>query len=201
MNKAEERTFLELLSEMPDHRKGNAIQHNLGDILTIGILSLMCHGDTFTGMQLFGETHEEELRAYLELPHGIPSHDVFGDVFSRLDVKALEKYYAMWLGNFKERIVGTDSPVIPIDGKTIRGSRTALQKAKHIVTAYSSDLQLVLGQQAIDEKSNEITAIPTLLDCLNIKGCTVTGDALCTQTAIAKKIKEKEAEYRVYSGP
>jgi len=192
MNTRETKTFLELLSEMPEHRKGNAIRHKLGDILTIGILCILCNGETFTGMELFGETHEEELRKYLELPYGIPSHDVFGSVFSRLDTSALEKCFQCWLGAFREEVV---NPTISIDGKTSRGSKTALQRAKHIVTAYSSDLQLVLGQETVEEKSNEITAIPLLLEALNLSGCTVTIDAMGTQTEIAQKIIEKGGDY------
>ncbi len=93
MNKSEEKTLLELLGELPDHRMGNAIRHQLKDIMAIRILAILCNANTFVGMQLFGETHEKELREVLELPHGIPSHDVFGDVFSRLDTAALEQYF------------------------------------------------------------------------------------------------------------
>lgn len=97
MNKSEQKTLLELLSELPDHRKGNAVRHRLTDILAIGLLAILCNADTFVGMQLFGQTHEKELREILALPHGIPSHDVFGDVFSRLDTAALEHCFQEWI--------------------------------------------------------------------------------------------------------
>lgn len=129
---------------------------------------------------------------YLELPYGIPSHDVFGDVFSRLDVKALEQCFQWWLQDFREEVA---EPIVAIDGKTIRRSKSVMQRAKHVVTAYSSDLQLVLGQQATEEKNNEITAIPLLLEALSLKGCTVTIDAIGTQAEIAQKIVEKGADY------
>jgi len=83
MNTAEKKTLLELLVEVPEHQKGNAIKHSLTDVLTIGILAILCNADTLVGMQLFGETHCDELKTVLELPHGIPSHDVFGDIQPR----------------------------------------------------------------------------------------------------------------------
>ena len=106
MNVAERKTLLELLAEMPDYRKGNAIKHNLSDILAIGILAIMCDADTFTGMQLFGETHKEALSKILELPHGIPSHDVFGDVFSRVDPKSVGRCFELWSEDMKARLTG-----------------------------------------------------------------------------------------------
>lgn len=192
MNKSETQTLLELLSELPDHRVGNAIKHNLTDILAIGILAILCNANTFVGMQLFGETHEQELRELLDLPHGIPSHDVFGDVFSRLDTAALESCFEDWIAGMKGAL---ERKHIAIDGKTIRRSQNEKHKASHIITAYSSDMQLVLGQLCTDEKSNEITAIPHLLDMLTLRGSTVTIDAMGTQTSIAQKIVDREGDY------
>ena len=190
MNKSEQKTLLELLEELPDHRAGNAIRHQLKDIIAIGILAILCNANTFVGMQLFGETHEKELREVLELPHGIPSHDVFGDVFSRLDTSALEQCFEEWIagmrGAFKH---------IAVDGKTIRRSQSGDHKASHIITAYSSDAQLILGQLCTDEKSNEITAIPRLLQMLTLRGSTVTIDAIGTQKAIAEEIVERDGNY------
>lgn len=192
MNKSESKTLLELMGELPDHRVGNAIRHNLVDIVAIGILAILCNANTFVGMHLFGETHEAELRELLELPHGIPSHDVFSDVFSRLDTAALEKC-------FEECVSGMQGALsrkhIAIDGKTIYRSQSREHKASHIITAYSSDAQLVLGQLCTDEKSNEITAIPRLLEMLTLRASTVTIDAIGTQTAIARKIIEREGNY------
>ena len=192
MNKTETKLFIELLSEIPDYRRGNAVRHNLNEVLAIAILGLLCNANTLTGLERFGKTHEQELREYFELPYGIPSHDTFGDILGRIDYAAVEQVFRKWL----KEIRGTIEPKnIAIDGKTIRRSGNALHKAAHIVTAYSSDLQLVLGQTLTEEKSNEITAIPELIDTLDIKGGTVTIDAMGTQTAIAEKIIDRGGDY------
>lgn len=192
MTKVEKQTLLEFLEELPDHRTGNAIRHKLSDVLSIGLLAILCNANTFTGMQLFGETHEQDLREILELPYGIPSHDVFGDIFSRLNLDALESCFQQWVKGMCQSI---EYHNIAVDGKTIRRSGNALHKASHIVTAYASDVQMVLGQVCTDEKSNEITAIPRLLNLLTLTGSTVTIDAMGTQTEIAGQIKVGGGEY------
>ena len=93
LTKEETKTFLELLAEVPEHRKGNAIKYSLRDILFLGMFAILCGAETYTGMQVFSELHLEELRQYLELPNGVPSHDVFGDVFSRVDIKAVKSAF------------------------------------------------------------------------------------------------------------
>ena len=186
------KNIVEILSEVPDYRKGNAIRHNLEDILSIGLFSMICNGNTFTDMELFGETHEEILSKFLELPHGIPSHDTFEDVFAKLDPKALTKVFGLWIDELKDKL---KSVGVSIDGKTIRRSRGKDKKAVHVVTAFASELQLVLGQLATDEKSNEITAIPRLLEMFCVKGKIITIDAMGAQTEIARKIVEKEGDY------
>lgn len=183
------RTIIEILEGVPDYRKGNAIRHKLSDILMIGLLTIICNGNDYTAMALFGETHEETLRKFLELPYGIPSEDTFERVFSRLNPKTLAAQFLDWIEELKGIIN------VSIDGKTIRRSKSKGKKARHIVTAFASDLQLVLGQLATDEKSNEITAIPELLDMFCQKGMIITIDAMGTQTNIAEKIIEKEADY------
>lgn len=200
MNKTEQKTLMELLAEIPDERKGNALKHILSEVIAIGILCIMCNGMTFTSMELFGQTHEEELREFMELPCGIPSHDTFRNIFTRIDPAAVEKCFSIWLGGMKEALGvlkkgEKTGHVIAIDGKTIRHSETDKCKARHVITAYCSDLQIVLGQMTTEEKSNEITAIPKLLKLLQIKGCTVTIDAMGTQREIAAAIREKEADY------
>ena len=196
LNKSESQIFLALLSEIPDYRKGNAVKHKLEEIIAIGILAILCGADTFMGMRMFGLTHYKELKEYMELPKGIPCHDVFGDVFSRIDRGAVAKYFEKWLANLKSRLWEKDAHhLIAIDGKTICRSQHESHKAHHVITAYCSDLQLVLGQCCTEEKSNEITAIPELLDGLDIQGSTVTIDAMGTQKAIASKIREKGGEY------
>lgn len=191
LTKEETKTFLELLAEVPEYRKGNAIKYKLEDILFLGIFAILCGANSYTGMALFSELHREELKKYLTLENGTPSHDVFGDVFSRVDKKAVEECFKIFLRQYKS---GKDT-VVALDGKTVRRSGSGEHKAAHIETAYLSDMQLVLGQVATEQKSNEITAIPLLLDMLAVKECTVTIDAMGTQTAIAQKIREKEADY------
>lgn len=192
--------LVELLSEIEDYRKGNAIKHNFLDILTIGIFAILCGANTFTGMQEYGKLHEADFRKFLELPHGIPSHDVFRNVFGHVDVKSVSKCFEFWTKQWSAAITqqhddARNSHIVAIDGKTICKSGNEEHKPFHIVTAYCSDMQLVLGQQNTEDKSNEITAIPTLLDCLEIRGCTVTIDAMGTQRKIAEKIIEKGADY------
>ena len=183
------RTIIEIFEGIPDYRKGNAIRHKLADILMIGLLTIICNGNEYAGMAVFGETHEKILSEFLDLPYGIPSEDTFERVFARLNPKMLAAQFLEWIDEFKEKIN------VSIDGKTIRGSKSKGKKAKHIVTAFASELQLVLGQLATDEKSNEITAIPELLDMFCRKGMVITIDAMGTQTDIAEKIIEKEADY------
>ena len=187
-----EKSIVEIFSGVEDYRKGNAIRHNLEDILTIGLLSAICNGNTFTDMELFGETHEEVLKEFLELPYGIPSHDTFEEVFGKLDPKELAKLFGIWVSELRDKLKNAG---VAIDGKTIRRSRGKDKKAVHVVTAFASELQLVLGQLATDEKSNEITAIPKLLEMFCVKGKIITIDAIGAQTDIAKKIKEKKGDY------
>ena len=186
------KSLIDLLSEIEDYRIGNSIRHNLKDVLLIGLLCIICNGDTYTDMELFGETHEATLRKFLELPHGIPSHDTFGDIFSRLNPQQVSKCFNQWTDALKDEV---EQHCIAIDGKTIRRSHNAEMKAKHVVTAFASDIQLILGQLSTDEKSNEITAIPKLLDMFCVKGNIITIDAMGTQTEIAKEIIEKGGDY------
>ena len=193
MTKAETKTFLELLAEVPEHRKGNAIKYSLRDVLFLAIFAILCGAETYTGMQTFSELHKEDLQKYLELPHGIPSHDVFGDILSRVDIKAVNECFRV----FTDCLGGKEAKdtVVALDGKTIRRSQSNEHRAFHIETAYLSDMEIVLGQTAIDDKTNEITAIPEMLKMLAIKECTVTIDAIGTQKSIAKAVREAEAEY------
>ena len=193
MTKAETKTLIQLLAEIPEHRKGNAIKYALKDVLFLGIFAILCGAETYTGMQTFSELHLEELRKYLELPNGVPSHDAFGDIFSRVDKAAVGECFRIFTDSIKQG-EGTDY-VVALDGKTIRRSENREHKASHIETAYLSDLEIVLGQVAINEKSNELTAIPKLLEMLALKQCTVTIDAMATHRDIASAICAKEADY------
>ena len=193
MTKEEQKTFLELLAEIPEFRKGNAIKYSLRDVLFLAIFAILCGANTYTGMHTFSELHINELRKYLELPEGIPSHDVFGDIISRVDIQAVNECFRIFTDQI--RMSEMQNAVVALDGKTIRRSQSEKHRAFHIETAYLSDMQIVLGQVAIDEKSNEITAIPKLLELLALKQCTVTIDAMGTHREISEAILGKGADY------
>jgi hypothetical protein len=187
-------SLIGIFRDLPDPRSGNAKKHRLDEILTIAILAILCDCAKFTEMELFGEEREEWLRTFLTLEHGIPSHDTFGDVFAALCPEAVQTRFISWVEIIREKISGE---IIPIDGKTIRGSKDVAnnRRAIHIVSAWSAANGIVLGELSVDEKSNEITAIPDLLNLLRIKGCIITIDAMGTQTEIANTIIERGADY------
>ena len=186
--------IISIFMMIPDPRKGNAIVYDLVEVLIISILAILCGAEYFTEMELFGRERESWLRTFLKLEHGIPSHDTFCDVYSALEPETVTKSFARWVETIRQKVSGE---IIAIDGKTICASRDVPQnkKAVHIVSAWAATNRLVLGQLACEEKSNEITAIPKLLELLELKGCIVTIDAMGTQTKIAEKIIEKGADY------
>jgi predicted transposase YbfD/YdcC len=157
-------------------------KHRLIDILFIAVCTIICGGETFTDMELFGEAKQEWLRSLLELPHGIPSHDTFGECFLR------------WSGALHE---ATKGEVIALDGKTLRHSfdSSTGQSALHLVSAWASENGLTLGQLKVDGKSNEITALPALLKLLDVKGCVVTMDAMGCQKELAGQIIQQGGDY------
>ncbi len=180
------------LAQMEDPRRtdrGN-IRHKLEDIIIIGLCTLICDGNDFADMEEFGIQRQELLRQFLELPNGIPDSDTFRRVFEHLNPEALSECLYDWLScNRKE------GSVIAIDGKTIRGSGNQSHKAYHVVSAFVAENQITLGEITTEEKSNEITAVPELLDSLNISGSIVTADAMSCQKKIVKKVQENEADY------
>lgn len=188
------RTMIDIFRDIPDPRRGNGIRHKLEEILLIAVLAILCDCRTYAEMEVFGECREEWLSSFLELPSGIPSHDTFGDVLAMLDPKALHDAFTQWVETLRELI---SNEVIAIDGKTIRRSKDTAKgkRALHVVSAWANENQLVLGQVAVNEKSNEITAIPALLNLLHIKGCIVTIDAMGTQKDIAATIIKGGGEY------
>lgn len=191
-----EKTILETLESVPDYRKGNGIRHILSEILIIGLLTIICNGNEYSGMPIFAKTHEARLRTFLKLPNGIPSQDTFERVFQNVNPKYLAISFKSWADDISEAIRQADSKVaVSIDGKAIRRSKRAGSKAIHVVTALASELRLVLGEVAVDKKSNEITAIPELLEMFCQKGMVITIDAMGTQKDIAKNIINKKADY------
>lgn len=168
--------------------------HLFDDILFLTIAAVICGADNFVEIEAFGNKKKSWLLTFLKLENGIPSHDTIGKLFARIDCKEFEKCFIEWVKSVVEL---TKGQVIAIDGKTLRGSSSPAngKKAIHMVSAFASANGVVLGQLACDEKSNEITAIPALLQLIVVKGCIVTIDAMDCQTNIAEKIIEQEADY------
>jgi predicted transposase YbfD/YdcC len=186
--------LIEHFGDMPDPRIDRTKRHKLVDIIVIAICAVICGADDWVEVALFGEAKEAWFRTFLELPNGIPSHDTFNRVFARLDPDAFRARFLSWI----EAICSiTGGQVIAIDGKKLRGSQDQRlgKGAIDMVSAWATENQLVLGQIKVDDKSNEITAIPELLKLLAISGCLVTIDAMGCQKEIAKTIIEQEADY------
>ena len=181
------------LAQINDPRRqwGN-LRHNLVDILIIALCAVIIREDEYDAMEDWGLEREEWLRGFLELPNGIPDKDTFRRLFERIEPRALLGNLNAWL--YPQVVSGGRE--VNIDGKTMRGSgKEGEHKALHVVSAWVGQQNLVLGQLATDEKSNEITAIPQVLDMIDIQGDVVTLDAMGCQTAIACKIREKGADY------
>jgi predicted transposase YbfD/YdcC len=179
---------------LPDPRVERTRAHRLTDLLTIALCAILCGANDWVAVATFGQAKAEWLRSFLPLPGGIPSHDTFGRVFARLDPTALQQCFAAGV----QAVVGElPAQVVAIDGKTSRGSadRSRGQAALHLVSAWATASGLVLGQEATDAKSNEITAIPHLLRLLALEGCVVTIDAMGCQRTIAAQLQEQGADY------
>jgi predicted transposase YbfD/YdcC len=191
----EKHSILDYFAALPDPRRDNENnRHQLIDIIAISILATICGAEHFTEMEDYGRANQEFLQTFLELPNGIPSHDTFGRVFARMDPHEFKKCFAAWVDSIRDT---TDGDVVAIDGKTLRRShqRSRGKGPLHLVSAWAANNRLTLGQVKVDEKSNEITAVPELLKLLYIKGCIVTIDAMGTQKEIARQIREKGADY------
>jgi predicted transposase YbfD/YdcC len=194
MEKQKPPTLIEHFSSITDPRIDRTKRHNLIDILVIAICAIICGAESWEDFEVFGESKEDWFSKFLELPAGIPSHDTFRRVFARLNPTEFQRCFLEWVRSAYEI---TGGQVVAIDGKQPRGSadRRAGKSAINMVSAWASESRLVLGQVKVDEKSNEITAIPQLLDMLELGGCIVTIDAMGCQTEIARKIISKEADY------
>ena len=186
----------EELRQISDPRRpwGN-LRHRLDDIVIIGLCSIMCGGEDFDDMEVFGREREEWLSGFLELPNGIPDGDTFRRLFERLDSKELSKHLGNWLDANRSNREDGQCRTVNIDGKTIRGSANVEHSAFHVVSAWVAENDITLGELVVDEKSNEIKAIPELLDLMDVRGDTVTIDAMGCQKDIAKKIIDKDADY------
>ena len=180
---------------LEDPRSERTKKHLLLDILIIAVCTLLTGGEGFQDMELFGKSKRQWLQTFLALPHGIPSHDTFGRVFARLNPTRFQECFLSWTRAVAALTQGT---LVSLDGKTVRASfdRATAASPLHMVSAWcSQNGGLVMGQLKTDSKSNEITAIPELLQLLALKGCIVTMDAMGCQTAIAGQIRAQEGDY------
>lgn len=187
-------TIEEHFGSVSDPRIERTKEHKLIDILVIAICAVICGAEGWVDIENYGKSKKRWLKAFLELPNGIPSHDTFGRVFSLLDAQEFQAAFYSWVMAVNEI---TEGQIINVDGKCMLGSEDKAlgKRAIYMVSAWAEANHLVLGQRKVDEKSNEITAIPGLLKILAISGCIVTIDAIGTQTNIAKTIIEADADY------
>ena len=186
--------LLSYFEDLPDPRVVGRCDHKLLDIVAMTICAVISGLDEWEDIVDYAKLKEDWFRQFLELPKGIPSHDTFGRVFSLLDPVAFEQRFADWT---RAAFAKTDGDVIAIDGKTLCGSadRAGNKAAIHMVSAWSHENGVVLGQMKTDDKSNEITAVPDLLERLDIAGCIVTLDAMGCQKEIATQIIEQGGDY------
>jgi len=187
-------TITEHFATLTDPRIDHTKHHQLLDLLTIALCAIISGADEWVAMEAYGKAKREWFDTFLTLPNGIPSHDTFGRVFAALDPDQFQACFLAWV---QSTVALTEGAVVACDGKTVRRAhdRGAGKAAIHMVSAWASANRLVLGQIAVDEKSNEITALPALLKLLMLKGCIVTIDAMGCQTDIAQTIIDREADY------
>ena len=184
----------EHFSAVSDPRMDRTKDHLLIDIIFIAICAIISGAEGWVDMENYGKSKFDWLKTFLELPNGIPSHDTFGRVFSLLAPREFQEGFRNWIESIQEL---TKGEIVAVDGKQLRGSHDDYlgKKAIYMVSAWAEANELVLGQRKVDDKSNEITAIPELLKILSIEGCIVTIDAIGTQTKIAKTIIDVGADY------
>lgn len=194
MSVSVDRSITHHFASLTDPRVDRTKDHQLLDILAIAICAIICGANSWTDIALFGQRRQPWLQTFLALPNGIPSHDTFGRVFAALDPVQFEACFLRWIQALRGRLPGQ---VVAIDGKQLRRSHdwSAGRGAIHMVSAWAAANRLVLGQVKVDDKSNEITAIPELLQVLALEGCIVTLDALGCQKEIATRIVDKKADY------
>jgi len=190
---AETTVFLSYFKDMPDHRQAGKVTYPLDEILLLCLLAVLAGAEAFTDIARFGEKKLELLRRFRPFEHGTPAHDHLGDIFATLDAQAFQRCFVDWVA----ALTKTPAEVVAIDGKTSRrsGDKKGSKQPIHMVSAFAARQRLVMGQVAVAEKSNEIVAIPVLLDMMAIEGAVVTIDAMGCQRNIAKKIIAKKADY------
>lgn len=184
-------SLLDVLEGLEDNRRRLSVWYPLHEVLFILLTAVICGATSYAKVEMFGREREEWLKKYLKLEYGIPDAGTFRYVMTKLDPAKLHIVFVDWMKSAVEKISG----VVAIDGKQARRTGDDQQRPLHVVSAFASEAQLVFGQIACEEKSNEVTAIPKLLEVLELSGCIVTIDAMGTQMKIAKKIREKGADY------
>ena len=184
--------FLNHFNDMPDPRQRGKVTYPLDEVRLLALLAVLAGAESFVEIARFGEKKLDLLRRFRPFRDGTPSHDHLGDIFAALDAEQFQRCFVAWVA----ALTGVPVGVVAIDGKTVRRSGGKAGKgAIHMVSAFAASQRLVLGQVKVAEKSNEIIAIPKLLDLLAIEGAIVTIDAMGCQRAIARKIIEKKADY------
>ena len=189
-----QKQLLHHFEDLTDPRGKQGVLHPFISIVMIALLATIGGAQGWEDIETYGVSHEVWLSSFLELPFGIPSSDTYRRLFERISPTRLERSFKSWLSSL---VVDLGAQVIPIDGKTVKGSydRNGESSALHFVSAWASEHRLFLGQVKVDDKSNEITAIPALLELLDISGCIITIDAMGTQHEIASRIQALGADY------
>lgn len=185
-------SLIEEFKTIADPRVDRTRDHDLIDILVIAICALLCAAESFNDMEDFGKAKQDWFKTFLKLRNGIPSHDTFNRVFAALDPKQFLDCFLRWTQSLRQAVA---QEVVALDGKALRRALNKKQSPKYVVSAWAESNNLVLGQLKVDDKSNEITAVPQLLRVLELAGCIVTVDAMGCQKKIAREIIEADADY------
>lgn len=183
--------LVEVLEGIEDRRRERSVWYPLHEVLFIFLAAVICGATSYVKVEMFGKSKEKWLKKYIKLENGVPDACTFRNVVRSIDTQQLHTVFIEWMKDAAENITG----VVAVDGKQARRTKDETKKPLHVVSAFSAECGLVLGQLACEEKSNEITAIPKLLEQLELKGCIVTIDAMGTQSEIAAAITNKKADY------
>lgn len=194
MQEADLEGLIETFKDLPDPRRERNQEHPLLSILAIAICGAISGADNWVDIEAYGKAKQDWLSTWIGLPNGIPSHDTFGRVFRFMNPQAFQERFISWIRQLGSMAAGE---VVAMDGKQMRGAKDIPhgKEGLYMVSAWAVEQGIVLGQRKVDEKSNEITAIPELLDVLAVDGCVVTIDAMGCQTEIAEKIVNQNADY------
>jgi predicted transposase YbfD/YdcC len=186
--------ILKYLNKVSDNRQERKVRHKMSDIIALVFFATLANMNDWVSIEIFGKEHEQFLRKHLELANGIPSHDTIQRVITMVSPEFLQGFQVQWDKWLNSEEGGKLKKILAIDGKTQCGNGNKNQRANHIISAVDEN-GFCLGEKRVNEKSNEITALPDLLDALNIKGHIITTDAMGTQAEIVKKIRKKYADY------